>query len=103
MRLFHPAHSWRGSIDFGELKWAALPKHKAPSSLAALAWVGMTVVMRGLRRRSAQAIMGKECCPMRHQNPNSHLPVCWLHFLVCPRRYLAVLPSQARPSLFGSD
>jgi hypothetical protein len=40
---------------------------------------------------------------MRHQNPNSHLPVCWLHFLVCPRRYLAVLPSQARPSLFGSD
>ena len=34
MRLFHPAHSWRGSIDFGELKWAALPKHEAPSSLA---------------------------------------------------------------------
>jgi hypothetical protein len=23
--------------------------------------------------------------------------------LVCPRRYLAVLPSQSRPSLFGSD
>lgn len=37
------------------------------------------------------------------QNPNSHLPACWLHFLVCPRRYLAVLPSQARPNLFGSD
>ena len=58
---------------------------------------------RGLRHRSAQAIMGKECRPMRHQKPNSHLPVRWLHFLVCPRRYLAVLPSQARPSLFGSD
>ncbi|HLB90130.1 MAG TPA: hypothetical protein VJK29_20900 [Terriglobales bacterium] len=40
---------------------------------------------------------------MRQQNPNSHLPVCWLHFLVCPRRYRAVLPSQARPNLFGSD
>jgi hypothetical protein len=26
-----------------------------------------------------------------------------LHMLVCPRRYLAVLPSQSRPSLFGSD
>ena len=58
---------------------------------------------RGLRHRSAQVIMGKECLPMRHQKPNSHLPACWLHFLVCPRRYLAVLPSQARPSLFGSD
>jgi hypothetical protein len=40
---------------------------------------------------------------MRHQNPNSHLPVCWLDSLVGPRRHLAVLPSQARPSLFGSD
>jgi hypothetical protein len=37
------------------------------------------------------------------QNPNSHLPACWLQFLVCPRRYLALLPSQARPNLFGSD
>jgi len=36
-------------------------------------------------------------------NPNAHLPACWLHRLVCPRRCLAVLPSQARPSLFGSD
>ena len=68
-----------------------------------LCYALMTEVIRGLRRRSAQAIMSKECCPMRHQKPNSHLPVCWLHFLVCPRRYLAVLPSQARPSLFGSD
>ena len=41
--------------------------------------------------------------PMNLQNPNSHLPVCWLHQLVCPRRHLAVLPSQVRPSLFGSD
>jgi hypothetical protein len=36
-------------------------------------------------------------------NPNANLPACWIHFLVCPRRYLAVLPSQNRPSLFGSD
>ena len=40
---------------------------------------------------------------MTFENPNSHLPVCWLHQLVCPRRHLAVLPSQVRPSLFGSD
>jgi len=40
---------------------------------------------------------------MRREHPNSHLPVCWLHCLVCPRRHLAVLPSQVRPSLFGSD
>jgi hypothetical protein len=36
-------------------------------------------------------------------NPNSHLPACWLHSLVCPRRHLAILPSQVRPSLFASD
>jgi hypothetical protein len=35
--------------------------------------------------------------------PNSHLPECWLHCLVCPRRYRANLPSRLRPSLFGSD
>jgi len=40
---------------------------------------------------------------MRHQKSNSHLPACWLHSLVCPRRHLAVLPSRSRPSLFGSD
>jgi len=40
---------------------------------------------------------------MRRDHANSHLPACWLHCLVCPRRYLAVLPSQARPNLFGSD
>jgi hypothetical protein len=34
---------------------------------------------------------------------NSHLPECWLHCLVCPRRYRANLPSRLRPSLFGSD
>jgi len=28
---------------------------------------------------------------------------CWLHFLVCPRRYLALLPSQLRPNLFAGD
>ena len=40
---------------------------------------------------------------MRVRYPNANLPACWLHCLVCPRRYLAVLPSQARPNLFGSD
>ena len=40
---------------------------------------------------------------MRVRYPNSNLPICWLHCLVCPRRHLAVLPSQARPNLFGSD
>jgi hypothetical protein len=34
---------------------------------------------------------------------NAHLPECWLHCLVCPRRYRANLPSRLRPSLFGSD
>lgn len=28
---------------------------------------------------------------------------CWLHFLVCPRRYLAVLPAHTRPNLFSGD
>jgi len=40
---------------------------------------------------------------MRYQAANSHLPVCWLRSLVCPRRYRAVLPSHLRPNLFGSD
>ncbi|HEY1799392.1 MAG TPA: hypothetical protein VGG46_00540 [Terriglobales bacterium] len=34
---------------------------------------------------------------------NTHLPECWLHFLVGPRRFRAVLPSNRRPNLFGSD
>jgi hypothetical protein len=29
--------------------------------------------------------------------------VCWVDFLVCPRRYLAVLPSHARANLFAGD
>lgn len=28
---------------------------------------------------------------------------CWVQFLVCPRRYLAVLPSHARANLFAGD
>ena len=28
---------------------------------------------------------------------------CWVNFLVCPRRYLAVLPSHARANLFAGD
>jgi hypothetical protein len=39
---------------------------------------------------------------MRLFGANSHLSA-WLHMLVCPRRYLAVLPANSRPSLFGSD
>jgi hypothetical protein len=40
---------------------------------------------------------------LNSNQPNSHLPECWLHRLVCPRRYRASLPSRLRPSLFGSD
>jgi len=40
---------------------------------------------------------------MRVRKPNSRLSTCWFDMLVCPRRYLAVLPSHSRPSLFGSD
>lgn len=32
-----------------------------------------------------------------------HKPDCWLECLCCPRRHLAVLPANTRPSLFGSD
>jgi hypothetical protein len=28
---------------------------------------------------------------------------CWVDFLVCPRRFLAVLPSHARANLFAGD
>jgi hypothetical protein len=28
---------------------------------------------------------------------------CWVDFLVCPRRYLAVLPARARANLFAGD
>ncbi|MBZ5522026.1 MAG: hypothetical protein LAP21_07265 [Acidobacteriia bacterium] len=28
---------------------------------------------------------------------------CWVDFLVCPRRYLAVLPSRVRANLFAGD
>jgi hypothetical protein len=37
------------------------------------------------------------------EHSNSHLPECWLHFLVGPGRYRAILPSRLRPGLFGSD
>jgi hypothetical protein len=47
---------------------------------------------------------------MLRKKSNSLLPLahaqsaeCWLHCLVCPRRYRANLPSRLRPSLFGSD
>jgi len=32
-----------------------------------------------------------------------HSLACWVDFLVCPRRYLAVLPSHARANLFAGD
>jgi hypothetical protein len=28
---------------------------------------------------------------------------CWVDFLVCPRRYLAVLPARSRANLFAGD
>jgi hypothetical protein len=33
----------------------------------------------------------------------NHKPECWLEFLCCPRRVLAVLPSNNRPNLFAGD
>jgi hypothetical protein len=33
----------------------------------------------------------------------NHKPECWLDFLCCPRRHLAVLPAQNRPNLFAGD
>jgi hypothetical protein len=32
-----------------------------------------------------------------------HKPDCWLHSLVCPRRYRAVLPALVRANLFAGD
>ncbi len=59
---------------------------------------------RGLRYSAPPSIMFKRQCPLMLRNvSNSHLPECWLHSLVCPRRYRANLPSRLRPSLFGSD
>jgi hypothetical protein len=57
----------------------------------------------GYAAYSLWAILSLECPAMRYQLTNSHLPVCWLRSLVCPRRYRAVLPSRLRPNLFGSD
>jgi hypothetical protein len=56
---------------------------------------------RGLRRASGPRY--NEFVMRVRRNSNSHLPECWLHFLVGPRRYRAVLPSNRRPSLFGGD
>ena len=58
---------------------------------------------RGLRRLAAAAIMKASRTMRSVPKANSHLPVCWLHALVCPRRYLALLPAQARPNLFSGD
>ena len=59
-----------------------------------------TGYFRGLHRIERQAIIDVEM-PVRQNN--SHLPECWLHYLVGPRRYRAVLPSNRRPNLFGGD
>jgi len=40
-------------------------------------------------------------CPANH-----HLRFgaeCWIGLLVCPRRFLALLPSHSRPNLFSGD
>jgi len=56
---------------------------------------------RGLRLPSGPSY-NRDIMRVRRSS-NSHLPECWLHFLVGPRRYRAVLPSNRRPSLFGGD
>jgi hypothetical protein len=66
-----------------------------PSESRQKMWMGVT--------RLARRGYNQSRFYMRVRYSNANLPVCWLHCLVCPRRYLAVLPSQARPNLFGSD
>jgi hypothetical protein len=51
-------------------------------------------------RKARYTETGKECMI---ELANTHLPECWLHMLVCPRRYRALLPSRTRPFLFGCD
>ena len=70
---------------------------------------------RGLRRSTASGynqvsdVDGLRCCatnPIRFcqfASCSFTRAECWLHCLVCPRRYRANLPSRLRPSLFGSD
>jgi len=55
------------------------------------------------RRDTIESVVDSELTPMRGFCLNSHKPECWLQSLVGPRRYLAVLPSQTRPCLFGAD
>ena len=63
----------------------------------------------GLRNRGELDIIEDEQQTMNWRKSNSftgafgHKPDCWLDFLVCPRRHLAVLPSQVRPNLFAGD
>jgi hypothetical protein len=40
---------------------------------------------------------------MKNARTESMLLACWVDFLVCPRRYLAVLPAHARANLFAGD
>lgn len=44
---------------------------------------------------------------MEAKMSNAHIMAktldCWVDFLVCPRRYLAVLPAHARANLFSGD
>jgi hypothetical protein len=38
---------------------------------------------------------------MKSASPSRFLLDCWLDFLVCPRRYLALLPARQRANLFA--
>src|SRR5271155_2510539 len=63
---------------------------------------GVTTVFLGLRPLFLHHIM---VAMLHHRNSAiprgifGHKPECWLESLVCPRRYLAVLPSSTRPNL----
>ena len=39
--------------------------------------------------------------PMKNVRTSRLLLACWVDFLVCPRRYLAVLPARQRANLFA--
>jgi hypothetical protein len=91
--LVHMANGGRGMF-YGYGPGSAIIRPDAAAGTRAV------VARRCTQPASGGGTMGIAMC---FKNPNSHLPACWLHMLVCPRRYLAVLPARTRPSLFGSD
>lgn len=66
-------------------------------------FVMSSTLASGIFTLTRRRIIKDEDLLMHQSKLNTHLPECWLHYLVGPRRFRAVLPSNRRPSLFGSD